>query len=110
MKEPHRITTQCHGCHIGMVFDAVPVTLTTWEGVKTYYGKSEAIWICKSCREIPARLRAARKATGWLEPEAKISEYDETEDGEGSPEVGARTTSGGSEGGLLPDDSRPEGA
>lgn len=90
MNESRMINTKCHGCSTPMVFEASPFKIVEWSGeTKTYWGKDDAIWICKTCREDPKKLKAARIATGFLPQEANISKYDETEDSQSSPEAGA---------------------
>ena len=59
------INTHCHGCSEPMQLEAKPVTLTDMNGeTKTYYGKASAVWICKTCRVDPYKLRSARLAAG----------------------------------------------
>lgn len=57
--------TRCHGCDSPMEFEAVPVkTVEITGAVKVSYGKEGSIWICKTCRLEPKKLKAARIAAG----------------------------------------------
>ena len=48
-----------------MNFEAIPVVLSDMDGERrTYYGKDSAAWICKTCRQDPTLLKAARLAAG----------------------------------------------
>ena len=59
------INTQCHGCKLPMELEAQPVVLGEMDGTrKTHYGKASSVWICKTCRLDPFKLRAARVAAG----------------------------------------------
>ena len=59
------INTQCHGCSSPMEIEAQPVVLGELDGTrKTHYGKASSVWICKTCRQDPFKLRAARVAAG----------------------------------------------
>jgi len=59
------INTSCHGCKQPMNIEPAPVTIRELTGeLKTYEGKASSIWICKTCRQEPAKLKAARLAAG----------------------------------------------
>jgi len=76
------IHAKCHGCDCAMDMEAVPVTIKDIaKGVKTHYGKSESVWICKSCRPFPARMKAARLAAGMPAKPESSSFEDEQEIG-----------------------------
>ena len=77
---PKFLEVLCHGCQAPMKFQALPATYVDWDGVpRTYWGKDTAVWICRTCRQDPKKLEAARLATGWLPKKAGVSEYDDTE-------------------------------
>jgi hypothetical protein len=65
MARTRTINTHCHGCSTPMSFPAVPVRIVQLDGtVRHYHGKDSAVWICKTCRQVPAKLKAARLAAG----------------------------------------------
>ena len=65
MSRPNIIHTNCHGCKAPMSFERVPVKITELTGeVRVFSGKSDAPWICSTCREDPSKLKAARVAAG----------------------------------------------
>jgi len=75
------INTTCHGCKQAMSFEAVPVTLRDIDGTsKTHYGKDWAVWICKTCRQEPSKLKAARIAAGMPATPTTPSEFDDEQE------------------------------
>ena len=77
MPKKRMINTSCHGCQQPMNFEAVPVTLTDMSGKKeTHYGKDSSVWICKTCRLEPSKLKAARIAASMPQEPSLPAEYD----------------------------------
>ncbi len=72
------INTNCHGCKQPMNFEAIPVSIVDMDGKRRdYYGKDEAVWICKVCRQEPSKLKAARIAASMPAEPTLPSEFDD---------------------------------
>jgi len=64
-----------------MQFEAKPVVLVNMDGsVQTHYGKDDSVWICKTCRLEPAKLKAARVAAGMPATPSMPEEFDYDEE------------------------------
>ena len=74
------INTSCHGCKSPMSFEAIPVVLSDMDGERrTYWGKDSAAWICKTCRQNPAKLKEARLAAGMPATPSMPAGFDDDE-------------------------------
>lgn len=75
------INSSCYTCKASIVHEAVPVVLNDMDGGrKTYWGKDDAVRICRTCRQEPAKLKAARLAAGMPAKPTLPEEFDDYEE------------------------------